>query len=63
GLFTLAGVLTFSRIPALGRMAGYHPRFSEDLFGIVVRSADESGLSKAEGVLNRTGSEAIDAIS
>ncbi|MGH7572678.1 MAG: DUF3341 domain-containing protein, partial [Gemmatimonadota bacterium] len=42
GLFTLAGVLTFSRIPALGRMAGYHPRFSEDLFGIVVRSADES---------------------
>ncbi|MGH2393306.1 MAG: DUF3341 domain-containing protein [Gemmatimonadota bacterium] len=63
GLFTLAGVLTFSRIPALGRQVGYHPRFSEDLFGVVVRSADESGLSKAEGVLDRTGSEAIDALS
>lgn len=63
GLFTLAGVLVFSRIPALGRHVGYHPRFSEDLFGVVVRSADEGALSRAEEVLDRAGAETIDAIS
>lgn len=61
GLFTLAGVLVFSRIPALGRQAGYHPRFSEDLFGVVVRSADEDALKRAEGILDRAGAETIDA--
>lgn len=62
GLFTLAGVLTFSRIPALGRQVGYHPRFSEDLFGVVVRATDEDSLSRAERVLDRLGGETVDAV-
>jgi hypothetical protein len=62
GLFTLAGVFIFSRNPVLGRQAGYHPRFSEDLFGVVVRPADRAAVERAESLLDRHGSEAIDAI-
>jgi hypothetical protein len=62
GLFTLAGVFIFSRIPQLGRQIGYHPRFSEDLFGVVVRPADRGAVEKAGALLDRHGSEAIDAV-
>ena len=62
GLFTLAGVLTFSRIPVLGPQVGYHPRFSEDLFGVVVQATEEEKLAKAKRVLEGLGAETIDAI-
>lgn len=62
GLFSVAAVFIFSRIPALTIKPGYHPRFSEDLFGVVVRPAERGAVEKAEALLDRQGSEAIDAI-
>lgn len=36
GLFTLLGLLHFCRIPDILRKVGYHPKFSDDKFGLVV---------------------------
>ncbi|HUP20891.1 MAG TPA: DUF3341 domain-containing protein [Gemmatimonadota bacterium] len=55
GLFTLAAVLIFSRLPTLGRNPGYHPRFSDDLFGVYVHTADDDARSRARRVLDGVG--------
>lgn len=60
GLFTLAGVFLFSRIPVLGTQAGYHPRFSDDLFGVFVRAADEDARTRAGAALDRIGAMEVD---
>lgn len=60
GLFTLAGVFLFSRIPVLGRQAGYHPRFSDDLFGVYVDADDDDARARASDVLDRLGAEEVD---
>ena len=62
GLFTLAGVFIFSRIPALRGKPGYHRRFSDDLFGIYVHVADGGAQQKALGLLNRLGSVEVDDV-
>lgn len=60
GLFTLAAVLIFSRIPTWGRQPGYHPRFSDDLFGVWVHAADDDAKSRAQGVLDATGAAEVE---
>lgn len=60
GLFTLAGVFIFSRIPSLKGSAGYHPRFSEDLFGVYVRADQGERLDSARAVLDELGAEEVD---
>jgi hypothetical protein len=55
GLFSLAGVFIFSRIPALTIKPGYHARFSEDLFGVFVHTSEEEGKRNARGVLDGLG--------
>lgn len=60
GLFTLAGVFVFSRIPTWGRKPGYHERFSDDLFGLYVHASDGDAKEKARAILERMGSEGVD---
>lgn len=60
GLFTLAGVFIFSRIPTWGGETGYHPRFSDDVFGVWVRATDEEARGKARRVLDDTGAEEVE---
>ncbi|HUP02311.1 MAG TPA: DUF3341 domain-containing protein [Gemmatimonadota bacterium] len=60
GLFTLAAVFIFSRIPALGSEPGYHPRFSEDLFGVFVRAMDSDARHRAQSALDRMGALEVD---
>lgn len=55
GLFSLAAILIFSRIPALTSKPGYHPRFSEDLFGVFVHTSEEEGKRSASRVLDGLG--------
>jgi hypothetical protein len=55
GLFSLAAVFIFSRIPALTMKPGYHPRFSEDLFGVFVHTSEEEGKRSASRVLDGLG--------
>jgi hypothetical protein len=55
GLFSLAAVFIFSRIPALTVKPGYHPRFSEDLFGVFVHTSEEEGKRNAREVLDGMG--------
>lgn len=55
GLFSLAAVFIFSRIPALTVKPGYHARFSEDLFGVFVHTSEEEGKRNAQDVLNGLG--------
>jgi len=60
GLFTLAGVFIFSQIPALRSKPGYHPRFSDDLFGIFVNAGDDQAKQRALAVLDGLGSLEIE---
>ena len=60
GLFTLAAVLIFSRIPTFGRQPGYHPRFSDDLFGVFVHAADDDARSRARRVLDEVGAVEVE---
>lgn len=60
GLFTLAGVFIFSQIPALTSKPGYHPRFSDDLFGVYVHAADEDARRRARAVLDGLGAMAVE---
>lgn len=60
GLFTLASVFIFSRIPALTSKPGYHPRFSDDLFGVYVHGADGGRQGRARDVLDRLGAEEVE---
>lgn len=60
GLFTLAGVFIFSRIPALGEKPGYHPRFSDDLFGVFVHAADDARRGRARSILDDSGAQEIE---
>lgn len=62
GLFTLAGVFIFSRIPALTSKAGYHPRFSDDLFGIFVHTVDDETSRRAQSVLDQVGALEADSV-
>lgn len=62
GLFTLAGVFIFSRIPALRVKQGYHPRFSDDLFGVFVHGGDEAQRERARAILDQAGAETIDDV-
>jgi hypothetical protein len=55
GLFSLAAVFIFSRIPALTIKPGYHARFSEDLFGVFVHTSEEEGKRTARQVLDGLG--------
>jgi molybdopterin-containing oxidoreductase family membrane subunit len=55
GLFSLAAVFIFSRIPALTVKPGYHARFSEDLFGVFVHTSEEEGKRNARDVLDGLG--------
>lgn len=55
GLFSLAAVFIFSRIPALTVKPGYHPRFSEDLFGVFVHTSEEEGKRSARDILDGLG--------
>ncbi len=55
GLFTLAGVFIFSQIPALTSKPGYHPRFSDDLFGVYVHAANDDVRGRARAVLDGLG--------
>lgn len=59
GLFSLAAIFVFSRIPAWGRKPGYHPRYSVDAFGIFVRSAGEE-REKARDILDRAGAKEVE---
>ncbi|MDX1622877.1 MAG: DUF3341 domain-containing protein [Gemmatimonadota bacterium] len=60
GLFTLAGVFVFSRIPTWGYEPGYHPRFSDDLFGVFVHATGDEERTKAAGVLEDHGAEGVE---
>lgn len=60
GLFTLAGVFIFSKIPALRVKPGYHPRFSNDLFGVFVHAEENDRQEAARTILDRLGPESID---
>jgi hypothetical protein len=60
GLFTLAGVFIFSQIPALRSKPGYHPRFSEDLFGIFVHASSDDGKRRAGAVLDGLGAMEVE---
>ncbi|MBW3660512.1 MAG: DUF3341 domain-containing protein [Gemmatimonadetes bacterium] len=62
GLFTLAGVFIFSRIPTWGRKPGYHERFSDDLFGVFVHADDDDTQSRARTILDRMGAEGVDDV-
>jgi hypothetical protein len=62
GLFTLAGVFIFSRIPAMSTKPGYHPRFSNDVFGVFVHTDDDGAAQRARTILDRVGAEAIDSV-
>lgn len=62
GLFTLAGVFIFSRIPAMSTKPGYHPRFSNDVFGVFVHTDDDGATQRARTILDRVGAEAIDSV-
>ena len=60
GLFTLAGVLIFSQIPALRSKPGYHPRFSDDLFGVYVHASEDEAKRRAQSVLDGLGAMEVD---
>ena len=60
GLFSLAGVFVFSQIPALRRKPGYHPRFSDDLFGVYVHAAEDARRERARSVLDGLGAVEIE---
>ncbi len=60
GLFTLAGVFIFSQIPALRSKPGYHPRYSDDLFGVFVHATDDETKDRARTVLDGLGAQAAD---
>jgi hypothetical protein len=60
GLFTLAGVLIFSQIPALRSKPGYHPRFSDDLFGVFVQAGDDARRDRARTVLDGLGAVEVE---
>lgn len=62
GLFTLAGVFIFSKIPALRVKPGYHPRFSNDLFGVFVHVEESARQEAARAILDRIGAESIDDV-
>jgi hypothetical protein len=55
GLFSVAAVFIFSRIPALTIKPGYHPRFSEDLFGVFVHTSEDEGMRNARRLLDGLG--------
>ena len=55
GLFSVAAVFIFSRIPALTVKPGYHPRFSEDLFGVFVHASEDEGRRNASRILDGLG--------
>jgi hypothetical protein len=60
GLFSLAAVFIFSRIPALTVKPGYHARFSDDLFGVFVHTSEEEGKRNARQVLDGLGALEVD---
>lgn len=60
GLFSLAAVFIFSRIPALTMKPGYHARFSDDLFGVFVHISEEEGKRSARQVLDELGALEVD---
>jgi len=60
GLFTLAAILLFSRLPALTVKPGYHPRFSEDLFGVFVHVGEGTRRDTAVSVLEEMGGREVE---
>lgn len=58
GLLTLGGMLLNARLPAVGIGPAYHPRFSEDRFGLWVRCADKD-YETVTTLLKNAGAEEI----
>jgi hypothetical protein len=53
-----AGFLFHGRFPQIDAMPGYHPRVTDDRFGVVIRCPVERA-SEAEAVLRRAGAEEV----
>ena len=58
GIFGFTGVLGLSGIPATEIAPGYHGRFGEDRFGIVVL-CDEQEAARVESILKESGAEEV----
>ena len=58
GLLTLGGMLLNARLPIVGVGPAYHPRFSEDQFGLWVRCADKD-YETVTSLLKNAGAEEI----
>jgi hypothetical protein len=58
GIFGFTGVLGLSGIPATEAATGYHGRFGEDRFGIVVL-CDEQEAVRIESMLKEAGAEEV----
>ncbi|RME60571.1 MAG: DUF3341 domain-containing protein [Candidatus Dadabacteria bacterium] len=57
-LATLLGIFYFCRIPNPLRKIGYHPRFSDDRFGVAV-SCPEDEIAKVEEGFKKIGAEEV----
>ena len=58
GLLTLGGMLLNARLPRVGVGPAYHPRFSEDYFGLWIRCADKD-YEIVTSLLKKAGAEEI----
>jgi hypothetical protein len=56
-MFTLVGLLINARLPSI-RLGAYDPRFSDDHFGIEVRTTDEQA-NAAESILEKFGAKEV----
>lgn len=58
GLFNLAAMFGFARLPKLKLGAGFDPRFTDDKFGVVV-ATDEAKAGEMKTLLEDAGAEEI----
>jgi len=58
GLATLTGMMILCKIPNLVRKVGYHPRFSDDRFGVVVNCPSEE-VENLKNSLTKAGAEEV----
>ena len=58
GLMTLLGLLVLCGIPNVLRKVGYHPRFSDDRFGVVV-DCDAAQVDEIKSIFEKAGAEEV----
>ncbi len=58
-LATLTAMIHFCRLPDILRKVGYHPRFSDDRFGVVVGCSGEQ-VDKVSELLKSSGAETVE---